>query len=452
MKSKLNIAVFLTLLFVLLVLIVIVPPDERSVIDENRNLTKMPSLNSETIFNGRFSAQFDSFVADSVGFRSYLISASNLINKWQGLTLSDDAKIVIRDVVTDAPDVINLLPIPTVTPSITDMPVTETATEAPQPEVSNTPTPETQTDEPTSEPTETATVSPEPTKTADTDLSPIKAGPVLKFKDKIVEIYGFNKTSVLNYVNIVNSYRESLGRNVRIFSAPMPTHIEFLDEKYRSASDSQRKAMDFIKDRLSPDVHFVDAYDLLKEHSDEYLFFRTDHHWTATGAYYGYVAFAEEAGFEPLSLTEDYNEDRLENFLGYLYSVTPDEYLKQHPDYITYYTLKEPIETSNKLLFVPKDKSYATYSIFMGGDWDYYKVTTSVKNGKTVIILKDSYANAFIPFLAPHYENIVVIDPRKYTGSVFNEVAKYQDVDLVFFDYIFVPGRNDFVQDLINIR
>jgi hypothetical protein len=149
---------------------------------------------------------------------------------------------------------------------------------------------------------------------------------------------------------------------------------------------------------------------------------------------------------------DNYDSYRIPGFLGYLHSVHPTAELKNNPDTIVYYELKEPLETSNKLIYKPGEGGGTTYSIFIGGDRDKYEIKTSVGNGRTCIILKDSYGNAFVPWLAPNYETIIVIDPRHFSGSTVNIALQYDDVDFIIMNNVFIPGSGGMNSALEKIR
>jgi hypothetical protein len=84
------------------------------------------------------------------------------------------------------------------------------------------------------------------------------------------------------------------------------------------------------------------------------------------------------------------------------------------------------------------------YGIFMGGDQPLAKITTNVKNGKKIAVIKDSYANAFIPFLLPHYEEIYVVDPRQYTHNFLDLVKKNGIQNVLILNYSFITENNGF--------
>ena len=279
-------------------------------------------------------------------------------------------------------------------------------------------------------------------------VQPVRVGPLLAFPDRLMEIFGYSERACTRYANAINAYAESLEGKARVFSLVTPTSIEFVDEKYKSLSDSEYKAIQTIYNNLA-NAYPVDAYSYLSAHQDEYIYFRTDHHWTALGAYYAYLAYCDAAGLTPVTI-DQYDSFEKTGFIGYLYSFHPTKELRDNPDTIVYYQLKTPLEVSNPLLYTSGGN--ATYSIFIGGDHPIYRINTSVKNGRTCVILKDSFGNAFVPWVAPNYEDIIVIDPRHFSGSVTGTIAGYDDVDIIILNYAFSAGSGGYVEPLNRIR
>jgi hypothetical protein len=155
--------------------------------------------------------------------------------------------------------------------------------------------------------------------------------PLLVFDDRLMRIFSLNSHLAAEYVAVINEYRAALPENVRIFSLLPPTQIEFTPERYRDISDSERDAIAAVYKSLDDGVIPVDAYSEIAAHRDEYLYFRTDHHWTALGAYYAYRAFSAAAGFEPKALSE-YEETAMPDFLGFYFNMEPSERLRAQPD------------------------------------------------------------------------------------------------------------------------
>jgi hypothetical protein len=430
--KKLNTAVFCAVLAAFIVMITAFPRDGRTVEIENRSFNEIPEWNAENVFSGEFAGGVEPWVSDLVGRRADFTAASMAIAGIYGVAVPED------NTPPSAPPVfIPETPAPAETPFGRPSP-----TPAPTPFGRPKPTPP---PEPEMKPSSDPAYSSEPEGTGRVK------GPLLVFDDRLVEIFGFNRRLSEKYAGVINAYRAALPENVRVFSLIAPTAIEFMPEKYKDVSDSELDAINAVNAALDESVIKVAAYAEVSKHTDEYLYFRTDHHWTALGAYYAYIAFADAAGFEAKKISE-YEEIAIPGFLGYLYNMSPTASIREKPDTIYCYKYNGELETTPKLLYLPGESGKATYSVFMGGDHPKLTVNTSVKNGKTAVVIKDSFANAFLPWLAPHYENIVVLDPRHFEGSAVEVAASYESADLIFLDYAITTSFSDFINAIESIR
>lgn len=179
---------------------------------------------------------------------------------------------------------------------------------------------------------------------------------------------------------------------------------------------------------LGADIPFCDpTQSYLSQADREQLFFRTDHHWTVYGAYAAYQAWAEATGVTPLK-REDFTARAVSSdFLGTLYSKANLPWIQ--PEKLEVFEPKQKnnctITANNGKIRLDSlyDPSFLKgrdqYSYFLGGNHPMAEVTTSVKNGKHLLVLKDSYAHAFTPFLTAHYETITLIDPRYFKEELF---------------------------------
>ena len=182
---------------------------------------------------------------------------------------------------------------------------------------------------------------------------------------------------------------------------------------------------------------WADVYTPLMEHKDEDIFYRTDHHWTSLGAYYGYTGLASALGYTPVPLTDYTPTVRSNEFYGTVFSSSGVRWVK--PDTITTYVPDDgitvvshtydnsgnPVE-EQRALYVEsflsvKDK----YSMFLGGNQSLGVVTnTNNPDGPKLLIIRDSYADSLVPFLTAHYSEIHLIDPRYYHLSVKDYVEQ----------------------------
>lgn len=187
----------------------------------------------------------------------------------------------------------------------------------------------------------------------------------------------------------------------------------------------------------------VDIYSGLNSHKDEYIFYRTDHHWTTLGAYYGYTALAEAMGFTPEPL-ESYEPACVsDEFYGTVYSssgvrwVRPDRIDVYVPDkdtqVISYEAGKENTgELYDYSALEEKDK----YSFFLGGNTSLLKIKAgySDMDAPKLLILRDSYTDCQLPFLLRHFSEIHLIDLRYYKFSVAEYIEK-NHIDMLLLNY-----------------
>ena len=215
--------------------------------------------------------------------------------------------------------------------------------------------------------------------------------------------------------------------------------------------NNEIKFIDALYASLVNGVIPIRAYESLKPHYKEYLQFNTDHHWTGRAAYYAYEAFCNTIGISQVPM-EKLNRKVIKGFLGTLYYYTLSPELKNNKDSVEYF--KIPYET--KTVYYTKNSTtpvkgnlYAesarggnSYGVFLGGDFPLIKIVSSIKNNKKILVLKDSYGNAFVPYLASHYEEIYVIDYRYYEGGVKNLVKNNNITDILFAHNVFMFNTN----------
>jgi hypothetical protein len=208
-------------------------------------------------------------------------------------------------------------------------------------------------------------------------------------------------------------------------------------QKY-GASDCQ-EAIDYMYGNLADGVKGVDTLPDLISHNTEYLYFRTDHHWTARGAYYAYVAFCREKGIAPTPLG-DYQRLQFDGFLGTFYNnadLKQPVAMRDNPDYVEAFV---PIGTNDEIAYDSNGKKTAEYSIvykgadkytagnkylcFIAGDLPLIKIHNESKNdGSSIVVIKESYGNAFVPFLVDSYEYVYVIDYRQWSNHLADFVV-----------------------------
>lgn len=206
-----------------------------------------------------------------------------------------------------------------------------------------------------------------------------------------------------------------------------------------------------LKKELGDSVQWIDGVQALNEHKNERIYYKTDPHWTALGAFY---VFEEAAG--ALGITTDFSSGYASypiatDFNGSLASRSGCEMnIKEE---ISIYV---PKDTDNDVVVNYVDEQQKTtslydlemlhtrdkYGVFLSGNTSVVDIKTMAESRKKLLIVRDSYANCFVPFLTPYFQEIVLVDPRYYSGTVQDIMETYQITDVLF-----LYSGNTFFQD-----
>ena len=230
-----------------------------------------------------------------------------------------------------------------------------------------------------------------------------------------------------DYSKLVNAVNELKGKNpsVRFMMMTPPTAVSVLSDKlpYGAYGGSQREDYNNIRNSLDPDIDFIDCLPALEEAATKWqVFYRTDHHWTTYGAFAAYSELCREEGFKVPDIKDYKIEEVSDSFLGTVDAKVSDPFAV--PDKI--YAAKEPVSvtveyqghTESSLYNAEYLRQRDKYSYFLDNINDRITITQNDPlpdaKGKTLLVIKDSYANCFVPFLTENYEKIIVLDTRYY--------------------------------------
>lgn len=245
----------------------------------------------------------------------------------------------------------------------------------------------------------------------------------------------------------------------KVYFLLIPNSVEVLKEKLPpfATSKNQLNIITDVQKKLDSSITFSDGYKALSKHKDEYIYYKTDHHWTSSGAYYAYNYLGNKMEYSPFPI-EDFNIEKVtDEFYGTLYSkgnfrsTKPDSIHifkpKREPSYTVEYL---DTNTSSHSLYEfkhlnTKDK----YSLFLDGNHALSIIKTDINKDKKLLIIKDSYAHSLIPFLTNNYGEIHVIDLRYFNMSVGNYM-KENNIEEVLLVYNILS----FVEDssIINLK
>ena len=286
-----------------------------------------------------------------------------------------------------------------------------------------------------------------------------QVGTLLSIDNIVCQAYGFNEPVVNEYASIIKKYGDTL-TNSNVYNVLIPTHVEFaLPKKYEKLSAKQKPALDLVNSKVGDNVKTVDAYSVLKKHKKEYIYFKSDHHWTQLGAYYAYTAYCKEAGLKPFKL-EDFESKKIEGFLGTFYAGSKEPKLLEDPDYVEYRpvggdltaTIYRNGALTEKFEYSPYSdysKGSNAYGVFLHGDNPLTVIKNpEVKNGKKVVIIKESYGNPFAPLLTQNYSEVYIVDMRYFKKNLVGFVNEKQIDDVVFINNMVAVGTKDRVNEL----
>ncbi|RRD94312.1 hypothetical protein EII17_08845 [Clostridiales bacterium COT073_COT-073] len=493
MIKKLNVLLFVLGLVIMGVLNLFLHSRQEVSAAENRALAKFPEFSMKTLKSGEFFTGIETFYADRFMFRDQWIGVSNKLNALKGNAGEDEAEIITLDVgdqfAADPDKAPKTEKTNEEAPTVQE-PAAQAAAEteevkavagvvssvadlndrvklyagkdieaylAAHPE-------EAKMIADASQPVQT-----EPnTEIAIEDIQGNEVGEMrsnfLVLKDAAYEVFGYHKGSCQFYAEAINQFAAQMPETTRIFSLIAPSHIEFIqNKKYREMSGSQEEAIAIINSFLSPRVLPADARSSLLPHYQEYLYFRSDHHWTARGAYYAYEAFVKTAGFSPVTL-DKYEKKEFPGFLGTLYDKTRSAKIAANPDTVEVFMpivqsdFKIHTRGGGVLNWQVINEGYGKpsfknkYLVFLSGDEPLSVITTNVDTDRKILVFKDSYGNAFIPFLMNHYKEIHVIDPRHFQANATAYAKENGFDDVLFLNYaVVIAGNQNFAKNIIRV-
>ncbi|MCL2500284.1 MAG: DHHW family protein [Defluviitaleaceae bacterium] len=261
--------------------------------------------------------------------------------------------------------------------------------------------------------------------------------------DRIMHIQETHHENNANYTRVMNRFAQAVSPNLlhgfavpdrRVISMIVPnSFVLYAPSQYITEAHDTRGAINAIYNALDDRIITVDAFSFLYDNKDEYLFFRTDHHWTARGAWQAYVAFCEAMGLTPCDITL-WEHGYIEGFVGLRHRQVQGHpqaaVAARNPDTVEFFLPPTPYTATVFSDITKADGRGITvvnphlppdimnkYNVFTEGDHALIHIHTDTRNGKSIAVVKESFANAFVPFLLAHYENIYVIDFRRFNRA-----------------------------------
>lgn len=415
---------------------------------EKRSLAKYPSFTMKTFLNGEYFSDVSTWYSDTYPFRDALVSADQKLKGLYGI----ESKTMMVGEEKKADEI----------PDINDN--TEAVTETTTAATTEAATENTEAGATTEATTEKVReVDPPDSKGMDEEIqNQIQQNLYVK-GDAAYSVYYFGKENCTNYVAALNNVAAELKGQTTVYNILVPNNSGVMlseDELSKLAGSDQEQAIDYYYSIESDDVKTVDTIKTLREHNDEYLYFRTDHRWTQLAAYYVYQNFCKVKGIEAHDLSY-YDKKEFKNFLGTFYSTLGNSNMEANPDTVDAYVPKGTNDMTfwdtdgkewnwNVIYDVDSWASSSKYMTFIGGDRPMEVIENpQIKDGSSCVVLKESYGNCFVPFLVDHYQTVYVLDYRYTTVNVLDFVKEKQADDLIIINNITIIGSTSVV-DLIS--
>ena len=326
--------------------------------------------------------------------------------------------------------------------------------------------------DPAATPAPTPSAEPTPAPQEEPQAAPETVGGLLVVEDTAYEYYNFVTDLANDYITAVVDAGKKLEGKATVYDMVIPTSIDIMlpesyIEKNSLNTSDQKKAIDeYILPSITaqdPNIKTISIFDTLKAHANEYLYFRTDHHWTQLGAYYGYVEFCKARGFEPVAL-DQFDRADYTGYLGSFYTATNSAALAANPDTVEAYIPRADVnlsftqtdgQTVESWPLIADGEQYDTtskYIAYCAGDQPYEEIVNNdMTEGPSIVVVKESFGNCFLPFLVNHYKTVYVVDYRSYNGTVTDLVNSTGATDVLLLNNISMTRNEGLIDSFSNI-
>lgn len=399
---------------------------------EKRDLQPFPDFSVPALFSGDWFDGINLWFSDTFPLRERWMEAQTAFSEWYG-----DRSIKFSGSLSGIVEV----PEVEVTPEPTPVPTAAPVEATPEP-----------TPEPTPDPASGVTFDPNEAR---------KINAAVYFGDAGYEVYNLGKVSAEAYSKILSDGADKYAGQCRLFSIICPNSggimlaYDIYDQLYLIRQDEAIKHFYTNKsDNLIP----VYIYDTLRAHNTEYLYFRTDHHWTGLAAWYAYEQWCEAAGFTPVPLSE-YTEMEFPGFLGSYYQNSLSKEMLNNPDTVIAYQPKANITmryhamgggwVEGNCVIDKTDAGYERkYLAFLDGDHYITEIINNdIDDDSACLLLKDSFGNPFGVYLAQHYHTVVILDWH-YDNPISPVVNQYGIDDIIVLTELVQAQGKDMLANL----
>ena len=400
---------------------------------ENRNLTPFPELQGDTFLSGEFFTDASLWYADTYPFRDTLVGAARGFKGLYGI--EPQTQLIGGNRQSDE------LPIP----SEETEPIDAAADDSAKPEAGE-----------GGRAQVTAADMPEVRIRAQEMEDQITDGVYVE-DGACYTLYYFDQDATQAYADVINSAADQLEGVATVYSVLLPTNAGVMlsdDTLAALGVPNQEQAIDYFYSLMDDNVVTVETYDVLSNHKDEYLYFRTDHHWTQLAAYYVYTSLCAARGVEPAPYNE-WEKYEFSPFWGEYDGVANIRAIAE-PDYVV---ARVP-QGTNEMEYWTDDLDGSTrmdgpvitdlsdageddnkYNCFVCGNRPLSHIhNPNVTDGSSCLIIKDSYGNPFVSVMVDDYEDIYTMDFRYSSLNIIDFVKDHNIKDVVFENVIMFAG------------
>ncbi len=271
-------------------------------------------------------------------------------------------------------------------------------------------------------------------------LGKIENNGIILGKDKYLfdKFTKVDEKRVSNNIEALNLFVEKNDERVSVMIVPNSYEIYKENLPIASPVINQEIAIDKIYDSIN-NTNNVKVFDMLKNNKEDYIYYKTDHHWTTYGAYLAYTEYIKSIGETPVSL-EEIQGIELDEFYGTYYSKAKP--FNVPGDILTYYDMPNRTMMINNEEFqsmydLSKKDIRDKYALFLNGNNGLTIIKNKeINNNKKLLVIKDSFANSFTPFLTANFEEIHLVDLRHYQQfmSAYTEQNEFDEI-LVLYNY-----------------
>ena len=431
---------------------------------EKRDLERFPAFSVQGLFSGDWFNGISLWFSDTFPGREDWVRAQSRFEELYGDrtivfdgALSVDNRSVDEDFANEVIAAPEPSPVPaeTAAPAAAD-PVQESVPAEPAPEAA---------------PEATPAPTPEPDLETGIEFNvddALRNNSTVFIGDSGYERYALIKPNAQLYSNIMDKAAEKYNGIARVFSMPCPnsTGIMLSEKMFDQICEYGREgdAIEaFHNDPHHENYYPVNIYNALRAHNDEYLYFRTDHHWTALGAWYAYEEYCRVAGLTPVPL-DQYTVSEFPGFLGYFYQKRCAKEMENNPDTVIAYA--PPGDITCRVMNggpwverdIIQDQSAAPagnkYLCFVDGSDKFMTVmeNNDIHDDSAVLLICDSYGNPFSVYLTQNYHTVVVVSARnQYTSrirTVSSIVEEYGIQDIIYLTELILAQQTDMLGNM----